>query len=53
MPDEGWTPVAPAFGTTLCRLVLKELLCVLEVGQDVVVWLNGDDLPVLSPDLLE
>jgi hypothetical protein len=25
----------------------------LEVGQEVVVWLHGDDLPVLRPDLLE
>jgi hypothetical protein len=49
----GPTPVAPAFGTTLCRLVLKELLCRLEVGQEVVVWLYGDDLAVLRPDLLE
>lgn len=53
VPNEGWTPVAPAFVTTLCRLVLKELLCGLEVGQEVVVWLYGDDLPVLGPDLLE
>jgi hypothetical protein len=53
VPNEGSTPVAPAFGTTLCRLVLKELLCGLEVGQEVVVWLHGDDLPVLRPDLLE
>ncbi|HEY7890973.1 MAG TPA: hypothetical protein VIC05_02055 [Solirubrobacteraceae bacterium] len=25
----------------------------MEVGQEVVVWLYGDDLPVLRPDLLE
>jgi len=33
--------------------VLKELLCGLEVGQEVVVWLYGDDLPFPRPDLLE
>lgn len=33
--------------------MLKELLCGLEVGQEVVVWLHGDYLAVLSPDLLE
>lgn len=43
------TPVAPVFGTTWCRSVFD----VLEVGQEVVVWLHGDDPPVLSPDLLE
>jgi hypothetical protein len=45
----GLTPVAPAFGTTWCRPVLDGL----EVGQEVVVWLHGDDLSVLRPDLLE
>jgi hypothetical protein len=47
--NEGSTPVAPAFGTTRCRPVLDGL----EIGQKVVVWLHGDDLPVLRPDLLE
>lgn len=49
VPNEGLTPVAPAFGTPL----LPAAVCRLEVGEEVVVRLHGDDPPVLRPDLLE
>jgi hypothetical protein len=42
--NAGSTPVAPAFGTTLRLVVFVTLLGRLEVGQVVVVWLDGDDL---------
>jgi hypothetical protein len=49
----GSTPVAPAFGTDAFVSVPQDLVDRLEVGQEGIVRLHGDDLPVLCPDLLE
>jgi hypothetical protein len=51
--NEGSTPVAPAFGTDTFGLVVEGLVGCVEVGQEGVVRLHGDDLPFVRPYLLE
>ena len=52
VPNEGSTPVAPAFGTELSRLGLCGANS-LEVGQKCLVRAHGDYASVLRPDLRE
>jgi hypothetical protein len=45
--------VNPAFGTPLVSAPSAAAAGGLEVRQEVLVWLHGDDAPALRPDLRE
>jgi hypothetical protein len=51
--DRVFIPVAPAFGTLPVSAPSAAAAGGLEVGQEVLVRLHGDDAPALRPDLRE